>query len=330
MLETLRRLTEITAPSGCEGLLYDTIRAELAGYADEITADALGSLIVHKRGSGKRVMFSAHIDEIGVMATYIADGGFVSFANIGGVNPYYALAQRVRFTNGAVGVIGADISSEDTMKKLKISDLYIDLGVSTREEAEKLVSVGDCAGFIGGLVTAGDCAVSKSMDDRAGCAVLIEAIKRIGEHENDLYFVFSYGEELGLRGAGAAAFSIEPDFGVAVDVTRTGDCPGKLKMAVSLGGGAAVKIKDSSVMCHPYIKKLMCDTAEKYGIKYQLEVLEEGGTDAGSIHLSRGGVPSGCISVPTRYIHSPSEMINLKDLDDCAELAAKLCEVGFR
>lgn len=330
MLNLLKKLTDITAPSGSESLLFDVIKSEIEPYVDEIYTDALGNLTAHKKGNGKKVMFSAHMDEIGLIATFITDEGFVRTAPIGGVNPYYALSARVRFTNGTLGVVWADLSEKNELKNLKIGDLYIDIGARSKKEAEEIISVGDTAGFLGDYFEAGHSVVSKSLDNRAGCAVLIQAIKNIKKYENDLYFVFSYGEELGLRGAKTAAYAINPDFAVAIDVTRTGDSLDKTKMAVSLGGGAAIKVKDNSVMCHPYIKTLMQKTAEKYGIKYQTEVLERGGTDAGAIHISRGGVITGAVSVPTRYIHSISETADINDLKACAELAEKLIEEGFK
>ena len=329
MLDILKKLTDVCAPSGSENLLYDIIKSEIEPFVDEIKTDALGNLIAHKKGEGEKVLFAAHLDEIGLICTYITDEGFLKVEPIGGVSPYTAAFSRVRFTNGVMGVVGVAHTGDNTMKNLKISDLYVDIGAKNKEEAQKYVSVGDTMGFVGEFFKTGDCVVSKSMDNRAGCAVLIDAIKQIESHKNDLFFVFTYGEELGLRGARTAAFSINPTYAVAIDVTKTGDCPGKLKMAVNLGNGAAIKIKDSSVMCHPYMKNLMFDTAKKYNIPHQAEVLEQGGTDIGAIHITADGAIGGAISIPTRYIHTPSEMVNVNDLRACADLTARLIEEGF-
>lgn len=163
------------------------------------------------------------------------------------------------------------------------------------------------------------------MDDRIGCAVLVEAIRRLDHSDHDLYFVFSAQEEVGLRGARTAAYSIDPDLGIAIDVTRTGDTPEAPRMDVSLGKGAAIKVKDSSVIAHPKVKNLMVRLAEADQIKYQLEVLEAGGTDAGAIHLTKSGVPSGTISIPCRYVHSPSEMVDLDDVENCVKLILAIC-----
>lgn len=154
---------------------------------------------------------------------------------------------------------------------------------------------------------------------------MVEAIRRLDHSDHDLYFVFSAQEEVGLRGARTAAYSIDPDLGIAIDVTRTGDTPEAPRMDVSLGKGAAIKVKDSSVIAHPKVKNLMVRLAEADQIKYQLEVLEAGGTDAGAIHLTKSGVPSGTISIPCRYVHSPSEMVDLDDVENCVKLILAIC-----
>ncbi len=329
MLELLKKLTSITAPSGNEEPLRELISKEIAPYVDEMTIDDLGSLIAHKKGSGERVMFAAHMDEIGIIVTFICDNGLLKFSNLGGVSAPFALFQRVRFPNGTTGVVAFENKDADTLKNLKLSDLYIDIGARSREEAEQLVGIGDAACFCGEFSVNGDSVISKALDDRAGCCVLIETIRQMQDYSNDLYFVFTFGEELGLRGAKASAPAIAPDYAVALDVTRTGDVPGMLKMAVSVGSGPAVKIKDSSFLAHPYIKKLMVDICTENNIPYQLEVLEKGGTDSGAIHLTNGGVPSGCISIPTRYIHTPCELCSASDLENAVRLTLGLIEKGF-
>ena len=328
-MELLKKLTQITSPSGNEEAICDFIENEIKDYVDEIYRDALGNLIAHKKGEGARVMFDAHTDEIGILATFIEDNGYIRFANLGGVSAYNALYQKVKFLNGIVGVVAVDASRDDVMKNLKISDLYIDIGAKNREEAEKKIAIGDAAAFCGDFCDLGDKVVSKALDDRVACYCLIRIIKEMKSQKNDLYFVFAASEELGLRGAKAAAVSVNPEYAVALDVTSTGDTLGKRKMAVKLGGGAAIKIKDNSILCHPYIKQLMIDTCKKYDIPYQTEVLEFGGTDAGAIHLSGAGVATGAISIPTRYIHSPAEMADKGDIEAVINLSLKLIEEGF-
>ena len=325
-MKLLKLLTQAAGPSGNEENIRAVIEREIAPFADEVYTDNLGNLIAHKKGSGPRVMLDAHMDEIGIIVTFIEENGLLRFSNLGGMMLMSAIAQRVRFLNGVSGVVYKDQNGE---KEPKLSHLYIDIGAKNREEAEEKVKVGDVACLCGAFEETGDRIVSKALDDRVGCYVLIETLKALKEHPNDLYFAFTVSEELGLRGAKAAAFHIQPDFAVAVDVTRTGDTPGKQKMAVTLGAGVAVKIKDNSVLCHPYIKNFMKETCVKEEIPYQLEVLENGGTDTGAIHVSNGGVPSGCISIPTRYIHTPAEMVDKNDVDGAKKLLLKLLETGF-
>ena len=328
-MELLKKLTQITAPSGNEENICNFIENEIKDYVDEVYRDNLGNLIAHKKGDGARVMFDAHTDEIGIIALFIEDNGYVRFSNLGGVSAHNALYQRVQFLNGTQGVVSVDNSRDDIMKNLKISDLYIDIGAKNKEDAESKISIGDVASFVGEFSNFGEKVVSKALDDRVGCYCLIRTIKDIKSQKNDLYFVFAASEELGLRGAKAAAHSINPEYAVALDVTLTGDALGKRKMAVKLGGGAAIKIKDNSIFCHPYIKSLMLDVCNENDIAHQMEVLEAGGTDAGAIHLSCGGVATGAISIPTRYVHSPAEMVDKNDIEAVITLCKKLIEKGF-
>lgn len=323
-MKLLQALCDITAPSGHETALHELIKAEIKDYVDEITIDALGNLIAHKKGSGKRLMLAAHADEIGLIVTYIEENGYIRVQNIGGVRPQYALAQRVRFLNGTLGVVFYD--QEKEVEKLKVEDLYIDIGAKNREEALKRVQIGDVAGFLGEFVEQNGYILSKSLDDRAGCYVLLEALKRAKDTPNDIYAVFTSQEELGLRGAKAGAYSVAPDIGVAIDVTDTGDMIGAVPMEVKLGGGAAIKIKDSYSISSPKVVALFETAAKQHNIPYQREVLTRGGTDAGAIHVTRGGVPSITLSIPTRYIHSPGEMVHKDDLEACIALLAAVME----
>ncbi len=327
-MELLKKLTQITSPSGNEEAICDFIENEIKDYVDEIYRDNLGNLIAHKKGDGDRVLFDAHTDEIGVMATYIEENGYIRFARLGGVSPYNSLYRQVEFLNGTRGVVAKE-DKEGLLKNLKMSDLFIDIGAKCREETEEKISIGDVAAFCGEFSDLGAKVVSKALDDRVGCYCLIRTIKEIKSPKNDLYFLFASTEEVGLRGAKAAVETLSPRFCVAIDVTDTGDLPGDNKMAVKLGAGAAIKIKDNSILCHPYIKEFMTETSKKYDIPYQYEVLEFGGTDAGAIHLACGGVATGAISIPTRYIHSPSEMVDKGDIEAAINLCVKMIEEGF-
>lgn len=325
-MRLLKILSQAAAPSGNEERIRDIIINEVKDLADEVYTDNLGNLIVHKKGDGPRLMLDAHMDEIGIIVTFIEENGLIRFSNLGGLMLHTAISQRVRFLNGVSGIVYKEMNDQ---KEVKLSELYIDIGADSREEAEKQVSVGDVAVFEGSFEEKENRIISKALDDRAGCYILIEALKKIKTNKNDLYFVFSVSEELGLRGAKAATFHVNPDFAVAIDVTRTGDTPGKLKMAVKLGEGVAIKVKDSSVLCHPVVKNKMVEVCQAHRIPYQMEVLESGGTDAGAIHVSNGGVPSGCISLPMRYIHTPSETIDKRDLESAISLMVHLIETGF-
>ncbi len=329
-MNLLKLLTQAAGPSGNEERVRAVIEKEIAPFADDVKTDSMGNLIAHIKGDGPKVMLDAHMDEIGVIVTYIEDSGLLRFSNLGGLVLNAAFAQRVRFLNGVSGVVYKE--QAEAGKEVKLSDLYIDIGAKNKEEAEEKIKIGDVAYFEGSYEEIDGRIISKAIDDRVGCFILIETMKRVRENgtpKNDLYFVFSVSEELGLRGAKAAVHTVAPDFAVAVDVTRTGDLPGKLKMAVKLGEGVAIKVKDSSILCHPYMKDFMVKTCKEHSIPYQMEILESGGTDAGAIHLSNGGVPSGCISIPLRYIHTPCEMADMKDICGAKELLAQMIQEGF-
>jgi endoglucanase len=323
MNELIKKLVEAYGPSGFEDGMRDLIRPEVAPYADDIQVDALGNLIVHKKGdgSGVKVMIAAHMDEIGVMVTHITKEGFLRFTNIGGVLPHNLNGSRVRFANGTIGVVASERIT-DRSKVFGLDKHYIDVGAASPEDCP--VQVGDAAGFVRPFLAQGKRLTAKSMDDRIGCVVAIEALKRISETPNDLYFVFSVQEEVGVRGAQTAAQAIDPDVGIALDVTLTGDVPSARSMAVSLGKGAAIKVKDSGMIAHAGLVRLMRQRAEENNIPYQLEVLDGGTTDARSMQIANGGSAAGCISIPCRYVHSQSETVDADDVQASIELLAAI------
>lgn len=319
MFDLIKRLTDSFGVSGNEEGIRETIINEIKNDIQEISVDTLGNLIAIKPGKGKKIMVAAHMDEIGVMATYIDEKGFIRFANIGGVLSFVSVGQKVRFKNGTIGAVFYEDKLED-MKNLKLSKMYIDIGAKDKNEAEKSVRIGDVACFMGDAVRQSDMVFSKAIDDRSGCAVLIKAIKELPQTDNEIYFVFTVQEELGLRGAKTAAYQLKPDMAIAVDVTATGDTPEAQLMEVKCGYGPAIKIKDRSIICHPEVKKLLEQSANNINIPYQYEVLEFGGSDPGAIHISAGGVPSGAISIPCRYVHSPVEAASLEDMENAVKL----------
>lgn len=317
MKNLLKELVESYGPSGFETAITAKIKDLIEDYVDELHIDTLGNLIAHKKGPGKKVLFSAHTDEIGLVITHINKHGFLRFSSVGGLNPLTLLGNRVQFANGTIGVIGKE---KGELKDLSIEKMYIDIGAESKNDAQNQVSIGDFAAFKREFSDLGQRVIAKSLDDRIGCVVLIEAVRTLETSDHDLYFVFSTQEEVGLRGARTAAFGINPDIGVALDVTLTGDTPKAHRMDVSLGKGAAIKVKDSSLVAHPKVKNLLVKLAQQHDINYQLEVLESGGTDAGVIHLTKEGVPSGTISIPCRYVHTVSEMVDMRDVQNCIDL----------
>ncbi len=324
MKKLIEKLITTPGPSGYEKQIRDVIRAEIEAYADDIQVDALGNLIVRKgekTAAGQRIMLAAHMDEIGIIATHVDENGFIRFSNIGGVFPRYVPSGRVRFLDGTIGVIGTE-RERDAYKVPPLSKMFIDVGATSKKDCP--IKVGDIAAFERPFTDLGDRLIAKAMDDRIACAVMIAALQELQETPHEIHFVFTVQEEVGVRGAATSAFAIDPDLGLAVDVTMTGDTPNCPTMEVSLGQGPAIKVKDAGAISDPRVVDWMVKTAEKARIPYQLEVLEFGGTDARSIQLTRAGVPAGCLSIPCRYIHSPSEMVSLHDVEYSVKLLGEL------
>ncbi len=324
MKSLIKKLVETVGPSGYESKIREVIRGEVEGYADEIRVDAMGNLIVkkgEKKEGGLRVMLSAHMDEIGVMVTHVDKNGFARFTSVGGVRPHSCYGSRVRFMNGTVGVIGGErLDNANHVHALEA--MYIDVGASSAEDCP--IKIGDVAAFDRPFEDLGKRLVSKAMDDRVCAAVLIETLKQVKNSPHELYFVFSTQEEVGLRGATTAAYSIDPDVGIASDVTMTGDTPRGIKMEVGLGKGPAIKVKDGGMLADPKVVEAMIQCALKHNIPYQLEVLLGGTTDAKAMQISRAGMPAGCLSVPTRYLHTPSEMVDVEDVNNAVKLLTAL------
>ncbi len=320
MRDLIRKLTETYGPSGVEECIRDVIRAEVEPLADELRTDPLGSFVVRKQGTGKgkRIALAAHMDEIGVMVSYVDEKGFARFTRIGGVYPLTCVGARVAFADGTVGVIGVEEKREDIGRVPSIEQLYLDVGATSREDCP--VRVGDAAVFVRPFAAQGTRLIAKAMDDRIGCAILIETLRRLKRTPHDVYFIFSVQEETTLSGARTSAYGIEPDMAIAVDVTDTGDTPECMPMAVKLGAGPAIKVRDRGMIAHPAVRDLLVQSAQKAGIPYQMEVLDYGTTDAAAMQLVRSGVPSGCLSIPCRYIHTPSEMVDERDVENAVRL----------
>lgn len=319
LLELMRKLNAAHGPAGDEGGIRAVIREMVAPYADEITEDTLGNLIVHKKGNGPKVMIAAHMDSIGFIVTHIEKEGFLRVGKLGGVGPQDVAYTPVRFKNGVRGVFAKEEKAE--FGKLKLDECYLDIGAKDEEEAKSLVQVGDTAVYDSPIYQCCSKVVSPYQDNRISCAILIRALEQLDKCENDLYFVFTAQEEVGIRGARTAAWAIDPDYGIAVDVTDVDDTPGSDRFGtVQLGKGAAIKVMDSSVICHPVVVDKLSQLAKEQDILAQRDILRAGGTDAGAIHTTRMGVYTGGISVPCRYIHTPQEMVDTVDVDNCVKL----------
>jgi len=336
MFNLIKNVLKPFGVSGSEEDIRRTLETLIKPYVDSVRTDALGNLIAVKKTplsgqykSGEKepekIMLAAHMDTIGIIVTFADEKGFLRFSQVGAVYPHIALGQRVLFENGFVGVVYYEEKIEN-MKDLKLNKMFIDIGARSKEEAQQLVKIGSKACFISEPVMQGDYIISPYIDDRIGCAILLKAAELISKakelYNKEFYYVFTVQEELGLRGAGPAAFGIIPDLAVAVDVTGTGDIPECKLMDVSLGKGPAIKIKDKSVICHPHVVERLKATCDVLNIPYQLEVLEYGGTDAGAIHVTAGGIVTGAVSIPARYIHTPNEMCHIKDVEQAALLLA--------
>ena len=325
MVELIKNLMKVPGVSGREGKITELIKNEIRPYCDEVYTDNLGNLYAHKKGVGKKVIFAAHMDEIGFFVSYLEDSGLVRITPVGGFNYLSAAYSGVTFENGVRGVIVP--GGDDTGKTDKY---FVDIGTTSRKQTEKKLALGEFGTLDRSFTKlAGKRYSGRPFDDRIGCAVLIEAAKQIKNSENDLYFVFTVQEEVGCRGAIPAAFNIEADYAIAVDVTATGDVPGSKTMAVKLGGGAAVKIRDNSVICDRHVVEKLKNLAEENNIKYQLEILERGGTDTGAMQRSGRGAKVGAVSVPTRYIHTAVETVDMGDVNACVKLISIAAETKF-
>ncbi|MBZ2166862.1 M42 family metallopeptidase [Methanobacterium spitsbergense] len=334
MKKLLEKLSNAPGISGFEEEIRKIIFNELDGLVDEIKIDDMRNLIAVKNGdpNGKKIMLAAHMDEIGLMVRYIDSKGFVKFSKIGGINDQMLLNQDVyiQTSDGDVnGVIGSKpphkMKKSEKDKVVKYDKMFIDIGASNKEEALKMVQIGDPIIIKQNFQDLGNSLVKgKALDNRAGCAVLVEVLKR-AKSSATIYGVGTVQEEVGLKGAKTSAFRINPDMAFALDVTIAGDHPGiKNEEAPSkLGEGPTIVLADQSgdgIITPPKIKELLITVAEKENIPFQLEVSEGGTTDGTAIHLTRQGIPTGVISPPSRYIHTPVSVVNMEDMENTVKL----------
>lgn len=336
-VDLLKRICEAPGIPGREEQVRALVVGELEPLVDEIRVDALGNVIATKKGrGGPRVMLAAHMDEIGFMVRHIDDNGFVRLQNVGGFDARTLAAQRVLIhTHGGDVLRGAlqpeakpiHVLQPDEIKPFKITDYYVDLGL-TAEEVRARVEIGDMVTLDRTLERVGNTVMSKALDDRVSVFIMIEALRSLGDHEAEVVAVATTQEEVGLRGAQTAAYGVEPDIAVALDVTLAGDIPGFKpdEQVTRLGQGVAIKVFDSSHIPNYKLVRHFRDVAERHGITHQLEVLSRGGTDAGPMQRARTGAPAITISTPTRYLHTVNEMANVNDIQAAIQLVARYLE----
>jgi len=333
LAEILEKLSNACGVAGREDEVRSLIKKFLKPYVAEVKEDTLGNVIGVKKGkkNAPKVMLAAHMDEIGLLVKTISKEGFLQFTKIGGMDDRILLAQKVIVDtekaplHGIIGSKPGHIQKEEERKKvITYDELFIDIGAENQEEAKKMgVRIGDPVVFDIRFARVGkDIVIGKAFDDRVGCAIMVEAMKRLEKTECTVYVVGTVQEEVGLRGATTAAFGISPDVGIALDVTIAGDVPGvkEVEAPIKMRKGPSVTIADSGLITHPKILRLLIDTAEEHNIPYQLETGLPGSTDAARISMTKEGVPSGVISTPTRYIHSPASLLSLEDAENAVKL----------
>ncbi|MCK4314017.1 M42 family metallopeptidase, partial [Candidatus Bathyarchaeota archaeon] len=333
IVKTLEKLSNACGVSGREDEVKGLMKKFLKPYVDEIREDKLGNVIGIRKGkkNAPKVMLAAHMDEIGLLVKTVSKEGFLQFAKIGGIDDRILLAQKVIVytekgsLHGIIGSKPPHIQKEEERKKVITYDqLFIDIGAKSQEETKKMgVKIGDPISFDVRFSKVGkDTVVGKAFDNRIGCAVMIEVMKRLNKNKCTVYAVGTVQEEVGLRGAATAAFGINPDVGIAIDVTVAGDMPGvkETEAPIKIRKGPSITVADRGLITHPKVLRLLVDVAEENKIPYQLEAGLPGSTDAARILLTREGVPSGVISIPTRYIHSPTALLSIKDAENSVKL----------
>ncbi|MFK7946695.1 MAG: M42 family metallopeptidase [Saprospiraceae bacterium] len=333
-IQLLKKISETPGAPGYEQRIRAFVMEQVAPFVDEMYTDAMGNVITVKKGTGdKKVMIAAHLDEIGFITKYIDDDGFVRFHTLGGFDPKTLTAQRVIIhgEKDIMGVMGCKpihlMSAEERNKGMKITDYFIDTGMS-KEEVEKYVSIGDSITRERELIQMGECVNGKSLDNRVSVYILLEMLRELKDTEvpYDIYGVFSVQEEVGIRGAEVAAHQINPDFGFGLDVTIAFDIPGSSghEKVTSLGKGTAIKIMDSSTICDYRMVRFLKKTANAHNIKWQPEILTGGGTDtAGIQRKGQNGSIAGALSIPTRHIHQSIEMSHIADIRATIDLLTK-------
>lgn len=327
-LDLLRTLCLTPGAPGDEKRIRAFVESQIGPYVDHMEIDPMGNLIAFKKGrTDKKALAAAHLDEISFMITHIDKDGFGRFHTLGGFDPKTLTAQRVvvHGKKDLIGVLGSKpihiMSAEERNKAPKVSDYFIDFGMG-QDAVKKWVAPGDFVTRERDLVEIGECVTTKSLDNRVSVFILIEALKRLETPATDFYAVFSVQEEVGLRGATTATRKIAPDFGFGLDVTIANDVPGaqEHEKITELGKGTAIKVMDNSVIADTRMVRFMEHVARESDIPYQKEILTGGGTDTAAIQRSAEGAIVGCISIPSRHIHSVVEMCHKADIEHSIQL----------
>lgn len=335
----IKELTELNGVSGNEDEVREYILKNIKDLADDTTVDSMGNIIAFKKGKNSKlkVMLSAHMDEVGFMVTGFGESGVIKFATVGGIDERILLGKRVLVGDNKIpGVIGSKPihlqEREERNANVKLKKMYIDIGTDKKDETEKLVSLGDYIAFHSPYTEFGEGLIkSKALDDRVGCAILMEALKE--RYECDLYACFTVQEEVGLRGSEVAAYTVSPDIALVVEGTTCSDVPGveKSEYSTILGEGAALTIMDRTSYADKNFVNYIYELAQKNKLPVQFKQTTTGGNDAGKIQLSKSGVVTASISVPCRYIHSPVSVMSQKDFNSCKDIViAVLRDLGKR
>lgn len=341
----IEKLSNTFGPSGCEENVAHFIRSQINGFCDEMTTDKLGNLIAVIRGQNKsmprkKLMLAAHMDEVGFMISYIEEDGTLKFNNIGGMDPRVLCGRRVRilsgdrFISGIIAAMPIHLQSKEMRAELTPADkMYIDIGADNREESAALCGLGDFATFDSEFVTFGENEYrikGKALDDRMGCALLIEAMREIYNEKRpeffDLYFAFTVREEVGLSGAATAAYSISPDYSIVLESTAVADIAGvsEHSRVAKLGGGGTLSLMDNGTIYNRDFFDFALDCAKRHNIDCQVKQYVSGGNDAAHIHKSRAGVKTIALSAPTRYLHSASCVADIRDYHAMGKLVVSL------
>ena len=329
-LNLLKRLCLAAGISGDEENMRKIILSQIEGYVEEVNIDNLGNILALKKGKSKpskKLMISAHMDEVGLIATYITEEGYIGFSAVGGIDEKILLGKTVLIGERKIpGVIGVKpvhlLTAEEKLSAIKIDDLYIDIGAKNKDQTLRYVSPGDFICFGSDFKVNGDIIMAKALDDRIGCMILIDLIK--SELPFDVYFSFVVQEEIGLSGSTVASYKVAPDSAIVVETTTAADIHGNDDKVCSICGGPVVPFMDRATVYDRDYYKIAFDLAKKHGLKIQTKTAIAGANDAGAIHKSRGGVKTITVSVPCRYLHSAYSLANIEDIENAEKLVLKL------